>query len=91
MRSLQYFREDASQAKKSYEDKFGAKGAKGAKAAGSKKETPGEEVYLDDAALSDDRIMADAGADAKDSGSGSRPAAKVILVHLYAPMHVLFF
>ena len=83
---MQYFREDAAQAKKSYEDKFGAKGAKGAKTAGagSKKATPGAETYLDEPAVANagsgtgDRIVADAGADAKEgSNDDSRRTAKV--------------
>jgi len=44
--SYKYFREDAAQAKKSYEDKFGAKGAKAAKPT-SKMAQNDSEQYLD--------------------------------------------
>jgi hypothetical protein len=44
--SYKYFREDAAQAKKSYEDKFGAKGAKAAKPT-SKLASNDSEQYLD--------------------------------------------
>jgi hypothetical protein len=62
----QYFREDSAQAKKSYEDKFGAKGAKSAKAA---KYVDDEEAALD----AESKI-----AEAKDSAAGvvrARPVA----------------
>ena len=67
--SVQYFREDSAQAKKSYEDKFGAKGAKSAKTA---KYVDDEEAALD----AESKI-----AEAKDGAAGvarARPAgAKV--------------
>lgn len=50
--SYRYIREDSAQAKKSYEDKFGAKGAKGAK--GSKEtRTEGEADVEDDSRYAD--------------------------------------
>jgi hypothetical protein len=78
--SYKYLKEDAAQAKKSYEDKFGAKGAKsGAKAAGgAKKAGPGEaEAYLDDSSAP--RVTAvDDSADSKEAkDAAGRPAAKV--------------
>lgn len=48
--SYRYLREDSAQAKKSYEDKFGAKGAKAAKAA---KESKFEEAGSEDAKVAD--------------------------------------
>jgi hypothetical protein len=59
--SYRYVREDAAQAKKSYEDKYGAKGAKAAKAA---KALGGEVKDLDD----DEDVKASA--DAKEVGRG---------------------
>lgn len=70
--SYKYFREDAAQAKKSYEDKFGAKGAKGAKAA-AKKETPGGESYMDDNNTL--AAGADEVADSKEEKESGRPPA----------------
>jgi len=82
--SYKYFKEDAAQDKKSYEDKFGAKGAKAAKATGgAKKASSTEEVYLDDtaAAVSSLTLSESAIADSKEVKetsplSGSRSAAK---------------
>ena len=91
--SYKYFKEDAAQAKKSYEDKYGgAKGAKGGAKAGAgpaaaKKSGPGEagEAYLDDAAGSSGAGSsaatdgAAAAADSKEVSApgGTKPAAKV--------------
>lgn len=51
---MQYIREDAAQSKKSYEDKFGAKGSKAAKAAKAAKEIEDAEASADaDAKVAD--------------------------------------
>lgn len=64
--SYRYLREDTAQAKKSYEDKFGAKGAKAAKAAKDSKLAGVDVVDAEDSKV----------ADAKDSRSRSSSAAK---------------
>jgi hypothetical protein len=60
--SYRYVREDAAQAKKSYEDKFGAKAAKAAKAAKEAEVDPEEDA-------------SDAKAEAKEGSRGSRGGA----------------
>ena len=78
--SYKYFKEDAAQAKKSYEDKYGAKGAKsGAKAgvgAAAKKAGPGEEVaegYLDDTA--DAAVAGSSSSDGAEATADSKEVA----------------
>lgn len=66
--TLQYVREDSAQAKKSYEDKFGAKGAKAAKAA--KETKPSEGGEEEEAKV----------ADAKETARRGGAAAKVCLL-----------
>lgn len=67
--SYKYFREDAAQAKKSYEDKYGAKGAKAAKPT-SKMAQNDSEQYLDQSIAGMSMDDASDSKEEKESGGG---------------------